>query len=128
MSDIDTQRRTRFPAKHAWDALALDRMAARRDFTTAQKPACARFYVTAGGIRNLFATLTLSGLHWSLLGIAIARDLAVGGDGGYDFKGDAWIPRAGAVYTKLDWREPAKAWDAGADPAILSIAETIRIA
>ena len=128
MSDIATQRRNRFPAKHAWDALALGRMAARRDFTAAQKLACARFYITAGGIRNLYATLTRSGSHWSLLGIAIARDLAAGGDGQYDFKGDAWIPRAGAVYTKLDWREPAKAWDADADPAILSITETIRMA
>jgi len=127
MATSNAQQRNRFPAKQAWDALALARLVARRDFTAQQKLACIRFYFTAGGIRNLFATLTRSGSHWSLLGIAIARDLAAGGDGEFEFKGDAWIPRAGAVYTKLDWRAPARAWDADADPAILSIAETLRM-
>jgi len=127
MAALNAQQRNRFPAKQAWDALALARLVARRDFTVQQKLACMRFYFTAGGIRNLFATLTRSGSHWSLLGIAIARDLAAGGNGDFEFKGDAWITRAGAVYTKLDWREPARAWDADADPAILSIADTLRM-
>ena len=127
MANLNARQRNRFPVKHAWDALALGRVVARRDFTIEQKLACIRFYFTAGGIRNLYATLTRSGSHWSLLGIAIARDLAAGGRGEYEFKGDAWIPRGGAVYTKLDWREPARVWDADADPAILSIAETLRM-
>lgn len=124
---LNAAQRNRFPLKQSWDALALGRLAARRDFTIAQKMACVRFYFTAGGIRNLYATLTRSGSHWSLLGLAIARDLAAGGDGEYDFKGDAWIPRAGAIYSKLDWREPTRSWDAEADPAILSVSETLRM-
>jgi hypothetical protein len=127
MANIDARQCNRFPVKHGWDALALGRIVARRDFTIEQKLACMRFYFTAGGIRNLYATLTRSGSHWSLLGIAIARDLAAGGRGEYEFKGDAWIPGAGAIYTKLDWREPTGLWDANADPAILSIAETLRM-
>jgi hypothetical protein len=127
MATLNSQQSNRFPVKQVWDALALGRIAARRDFSVEQKLACIRFYFNAGGIRNLFATLTRSGSHWSLLGIAIARDLAAGGNGEYEFKGDAWIPRAGAVYTKLDWREPARSWDSDADPAILSIAETLHM-
>lgn len=127
MTNSFTESRNHFPVKQAWDALALGRMAARRDLTVIQKYHCARFYFMAGGIRNLYATLTRSGSHWSLLGIALARDLAQGGDGEYDFVDDAWIPRAGTIYTKLDWREPASDWDAVADPAILGIAETKRM-
>lgn len=127
MANLNSARRNRFPVKQAWDTLALGRLIARRDFTVEQKIACVRFYFSAGGIRNLYATLTRSGSHWSLLGIAIARDLAAGGNGEFAFRGDAWIPGAGAVYTKLDWREPAQQWDADADPAILSIAETLRM-
>jgi len=126
MANLSARQKNRFPVKQTWDALALARVGARRDITIDQKLACLRFYFTAGGIRNLFATLTRSGSHWSLLGIAIARDLAEGGRGDYVFKGDAWIPQAGAVYTKLDWRAPTGTWDANADPAILSISETLR--
>lgn len=117
----------RFPLKQARDAAALARIAASARYSFRQKSDCLKFYATAGGISNLFATLTRSGSHWSLLGIAIARDLAQGGDGEYYFQGDAWIPRAGAVYTKLDWREPLDDWDAEIDPAILSVVETRRM-
>lgn len=117
----------RFPLKPLWDAAALGRIVISRGYSMRQKAACASFYFTAGGIRNLFPTLTRSGSHWSLLGVALARDLSQGGDGEFDFRGDAWIPRAGAVYTKLDWREPLDDWDAEADPAILSVVETRRM-
>ena len=100
---------------------------ASSEYSPSQKLACLQFYFSAGGIRNLFATLTRSGSHWSLLGIALARDIASGGKGEYDFIGDAWMPRGGAIYTKLDWREPVGIWDSDADPAILSIVETRRM-
>ncbi len=113
--------------KQCWDILSLGQVAMRRDLTTGQKAACLKFYFSAAGIRNLYATLTRSGSHWSLLGIALARDLAQGGKGDYEFRDDAWIPSAGAVYTKLDWRAPTQLWDTAADPAILSVSETLRM-
>ena len=127
MSNPASIHLSRFPLKSAWDFLSLGQVVARPDLTIRQKLGCLGFYFSAGGIRNLYATLTRSGSHWSLLGIALARDIALGGTGEYEFRGDAWMPRAGAVYTKLDWREPAQNWDVATDPAILSVAETVNL-
>ena len=118
--------RNRFPLKHIWDSLALAQIYARRDLSLAGKSDCIRFYFGSAGIRNLFATLTRSGSHWSLLGIAIARDLAKGGVGEYEFMNDFLLPRSGVVYTKLDWREPTGDWDPVLDPAIFGIIHTKR--
>lgn len=117
----------RCPLKHVWDGLSLGRMLARRDLDWAQKRRCLGFYFDGAGIRNLYPTLTRSGSHWSLLGIALAADLANGGDGEYDYGNEYWFPHGGAIYTKLDWREPAGDWDAELDTAIGSIAETKRL-
>jgi len=120
-------RLSRFPLKQGWDALSLARLALSPEYSVAAKARCLAFYFTAGGIRNLYATLTRSGSHWSLLGIALARDLAQGGKAEYDFVDDAWIPHAGTLYSKLDWREPAGVWDPKTDAAILPIAETLKM-
>ena len=95
----------RFPLKHGWDALALGRVLTRRGLTTAQRRACLRFYWTGDGIPNLYASLTRSGSHWSILGISLALDLWAGGDGEYLFDG-GWYPSSGYRYLKLDWRVP----------------------
>jgi len=118
---------SRFPLKHIWDGLSIGRMLARHDLDRAQKRRCLRFYFDAAGIRNLYSTLTRSGSHWSLLGIALAADLANGGDGDYDYGNEYWFPHGGAIYTKLDWREPAGDWDVELDTAIGSIADTKRL-
>jgi len=120
-------RLNRFPMKQGWDLLSLGQIALSRRYGAGAKARCLAFYFTAGGIRNLYATLPRSGTHWSLLGIALARDLAQGGEGNYDFVVDAWVARAGAVHTKLDWREPAGAWDSETDPAVIPISETRRM-
>ena len=114
----------RFPLKPLWDGLSLGRLIARRDLDWAQKRRCLNFYFDAADISNLYPTLTRSGSHWSLLGIAIAADLANGGDGEYDHGSDYWYPHGGAIYTKLDWREPAGDWDPELDSAIGSVYET----
>jgi hypothetical protein len=131
-ASLDRDARTlvalgRFPLKPALDGLALARQAARRDLTAAQKVACLRFYFDGAGIRNLYATLTRSGSHWSLLGIALAMDLKRGGDGEYRFENDCWIPSGGAIHTKLDWREPAGDWNSEIDPAVHGIVLTKRM-
>ncbi len=117
----------RFPRKPATDLLALARLCARGDLGLAQKAACLRFYFDGAGIRNLYATLTRSGSHWSLLGIALAMDLQRGGDGEYRLENDCWIPLGGAIYTKLDWREPAGDWNSEIDPAVHGIVVTTRM-
>jgi sulfotransferase family protein len=97
----------RFPLKHGWDALSLGRLFARRDLTARQKYSCLKFYFTGQGIPNLFASLTRSGSHWSILGIALALDLAAGGDGKYEHFLGGWYPATGFRYLKLDWRAPS---------------------
>lgn len=108
-SIFDAKRRdvafNRFPLKHGWDALALGRVLSRRDISFEQRRACLKFYSTGNGIQNLFASLTRSGSHWSILGISLALDLAAGGDGEYLFDG-GWYPSSGYRYLKLDWRAP----------------------
>jgi hypothetical protein len=103
----------RFPVKHAWDTLALAQIFVRRNYSLGeqvlsfnQKLQCLRFYFDGNGIDNLYATLTRSGSHWTQLGIALAIDLAGGGDGAYYFENNLWYPENGLKYTKLDWRTP----------------------
>ena len=114
----------RFPLKTAWDMLALGQVLVQRNLTVWQKGRCVQFYLTGGHIRNLFPTLTRSGSHWSLLGIALATHLKHGHSTDYVFSNDSWVPSAGAIYTKLDWREPTGMWDSEIDPAIHGILQT----
>lgn len=99
----------KFPAKHIWDALALGQIFLRPDFDVKQKASCLRFYFDGAGIRNLLATAGRTGSNWTMLGIAIASDLANGGPGTYEYVGP-WTPSGGIRYTKLDWRTPARAF------------------
>ena len=110
-----------FPLKQLWDGLALGQLSCRRELSIAQKIAAIRFFYNGDGIQNLYPTLTRSGSHWSLLGLAIASDLAAGGCGEYDYAEDFWMPRGGSIYTKLDWRVPLDNFDPQLDPAIGSI-------
>ena len=101
----------RFPLKQGWDALALGQVLVRGDMFYGKSVGlkgrldCARFFFSADGIRNLFATLTRSGSQWSLLGLQLALDLAAGGEGDYHFD-NGWVPSGNIRYTKLDWRTP----------------------
>ena len=102
----------RFPVKHAWDALSLARVVLFRDVIGEQSASfeqrlnCLKFYFHADGIRRLHAILPRAGSHWSELGMALAIDLAEGGDGEYTYeKGLLW-PRDGLAYRRLDWRVP----------------------
>ena len=72
----------RFPFKQAWDGLSLAQMLLRGDFDLAQKRACLQFYSDAGGIDNLYATLTRSGSRWTSLTFDLALDLKRGGCAG----------------------------------------------
>jgi len=110
-----------FPLKQLWDGLALGQLSCSRKLSIAQKIAAIRFFCNGDGIQNLYPTLTRSGSHWSLLGLAIASDLAAGGCGEYDYAEDFWMPRGGSIYTKLDWRVPLDDFDPQLDPAIGSI-------
>ena len=113
--------RNHMPLKLAWDGMALAQLALRRDLNLRQKSAALRFYFDAGGVENLYPTLTRSGSHWSLLGLALAYDLANGGDGDYDYGDEFWLPHGNVIYSKLDWREPTNTFDPHADLAIGSI-------
>ena len=75
----------RFPIKDIWDALALEQVFLRPDFDLRQKLNCLRFYFDGGGINNLCATVPRAGNQWFCLSIAIALDLAAGGEGEYAF-------------------------------------------
>ena len=113
-----------FPLKQLWDGLAIGQIICRRELSYAQKISVVRFFCNGDGIQNLYPTLTRSGSHWSLLGLAIASDLAAGGCGEYDYEEDFWMPRGGSIYTKLDWRVPLDNFDANIDPAIGSILQS----
>ena len=93
----------------------------RRDLDLRQKSSALAFYMTAGAVDNLYPTLTRSGSHWSLLGLAVAYDLAKGGDGNYDYGDEFWLPHGNVIYSKLDWREPTDTFNPDADLAIGSI-------
>lgn len=97
----------RFPAKQAWDALALGQVVLRPDLSPKQKLACLRFYFDGGGVNNLFATLGRCGRWWTCLTIALALDLKSRGAGVYHYENDAWYAHGGMKYAKLDWRTPA---------------------
>lgn len=96
----------RFPYKHCWDLLAIGQILLRKDLSLQQKRRCMQFYVDPGPIRNLYATLTRSGSHWSILGLTIAKDLADGGDGEYWLSNEIWRLKYGVRYLKFDWRVP----------------------
>ena len=94
----------RFPAKLIWDALSLGQILVRSDLSLKQKLGCGKFYRDGGGIDNLLATLTRSGQAWLELTIALALDLARGGDGNYTYRDDVWYLEDGTIFAKLDWR------------------------
>ena len=96
----------RFPGKQLFDAGALVQMLALPTISPRHKAECLKFYFAGGSIRNLSATLTRSGQAWTDLTIALALDLAAGGDGDYRYMWDFWVPNGGVRYTKLDWRIP----------------------
>ncbi len=113
VSKLDWRRRdalfNHFPLKHGWDSLALARLFSNSDYNMQQKLNCLKFYFQSGDIRNLYATLTRSGSHWSILSITVAMDLAAGGDGTYwynnAYNSEYWRLEYGVRYTKLDWRQ-----------------------
>ena len=96
----------RTPFKQGWDGLALGQIFIRNDLSFEQKLNCLKFYFNSGEINNLYATLTRSGSHWSILGLTIAKDLADGGDGEYWLSDEIWRLRYGVRYLKFDWRVP----------------------
>ena len=102
----------RFPARHAWDFLSLAQILARGDMSDhlplsfAQRWNCVRFFVYADGVRNLHAVHSRAGTLWQQLGLALAIDLAAGGDGEYTVENNLFWPRDGLAYRPLDWRVP----------------------
>jgi hypothetical protein len=107
-----------FPVKHAWDALALGRIVLGGDPYGGPAPdwktrlECFRFYFHTGGVRRLHVAQPRSGHLWSELGMALAIDLARGGDGEYTIEDELFYPTNGIVYRRLDWRIPTGAADA----------------
>ena len=107
----------KFPFKHAWDALALLKMATQLSpyqgitLGLAERTALFRFYFNANGIRRIYAASPRSGHLWSDLGMALAIDLANGNDGEYSYEDDLFYPRDGLHYRRLDWRIPTGAVD-----------------
>ena len=95
-----------FPLKHGVDAMALGRLFLRRDLSLAQKANSLQFYLHPSNVRNLYATLTRCGSHWSILSLSVAMDLARGGNGDYWFETESWHLTNGTRYMKLDWRVP----------------------
>jgi hypothetical protein len=108
----------RFPVKHTWDALSLLQILLRGDvadghpLTLRKRLECIRFYIFADGTRRLYAATHRAGTKWIELGLALALDLAEGGDGEYEFAGDWYYPRSGLTTQRLDWRVPTGAWEA----------------
>lgn len=104
-----------FPFKHAWDSLALAKMATTPSpyqgvtLGLAERAALFRFYFNANGIRRIYAASPRSGHLWSDLGMALAIDLANGNDGEYSYEDGLFFPRDGLHYRRLDWRVPTGA-------------------
>jgi hypothetical protein len=102
----------RFPIKQAWDGLALSRILlsgspyGKAHVTLDQRLDCLRFYFHSGDVRRLHAAQPRSGHLWSELGMALAIDLAQGGDGEYTYENDLFYPTNGIGYRRLDWRIP----------------------
>lgn len=105
----------RFPLKHARDFLSLAQILVRGDVVY-QEPLsfkkrleCIRFYFSADGIRRLQVAPGRAGSRWLQLGVALALDVANGGDGEYDFENEVFYPRDGLTCQRLDWRVPTGA-------------------
>ena len=62
-----------------------------------------RFFLTAFGKRNLFATLPRSGTNYTDLLLDVAYDLSEGGNGHYYYEGISWI-RNYRLMLQFDWR------------------------
>lgn len=106
---------SRFPLKPARDLLSLAQILVRGDVVY-QEPLsfkkrleCIGFYFSADGIRRLQVAPRRAGSRWLQLGVALALDLANGGDGEYDFKDEVFYPRDGLIFRRLDWRVPTGA-------------------
>lgn len=102
----------RFPLKHIWDSLSLVQILVRgepnyrRSLSFKQKLDCMKFYFSADGIRRLQVAPPRSGNRWGQFGLALALDLANGGDGEYTFENNVFFPRDGLICQRLDWRVP----------------------
>lgn len=70
---------------------------------------CMRFYLTAYGERRLLATLPRSGHHWATLMLAVAKDIAEGGEGDYTYATEIrdWPIRL-KLLASFDWRTPIR--------------------
>ena len=105
----------RFPLKHARDFLSLMQILVRGDviyqepLSFQKRLECIRFYFSADGIRRLQVAPWRAGSRWLQLGVALALDLANGGDGEYDFENEAFYPSQGLACRRLDWRVPTGA-------------------
>ena len=118
----------RFPLKHIWDSLSLMQILMRGDpnyqrpLSLKQKLDCIKFYFSADRIRCLRVAPPRSGSGWGQLGLALALDLANGGDGEYTFENHTFYPREGLNCQRLDWRVPSgdteRMYYRGGDPAL----------
>lgn len=105
----------RFPLKHLADALSLAQIVIRggavmrEPVPFSRRLDCIRFFFEPESIRNLYVAPSRSGSIWSLLGMALAVDLHLGGDGSYENEGGDFWPRGGLNYRYLDWRVPTGA-------------------
>ena len=86
--------------------LARGDMSDHLPLSFAQRWNCVRFFVSADGVRNLHAVHSRAGTLWQQLGLALAIDLAAGGDGEYTVENNLFWPRDGLAYRPLDWRVP----------------------
>lgn len=102
----------RFPIKHIWDSLALAQVLSRgnvvtrQSLTPRQRFDCLKFYFSANGQSRLLVATPRSANRWTHLGIALAFDLANGGDGEYQFENGHFYPTKGLTAHRLDWRIP----------------------
>ncbi len=102
----------RFPFKHTTDAAALLKIIVAGNPITddpiglAGRWRCLHFYFSANGVDRLHAGTARSGILWSELAVALAIDLANGGDGEYTHNSDILWPTKGILYRRLDWRIP----------------------
>ena len=114
---LKTKALQRSPLKQGADILSLLQILVRGDAANHTPVAlkrrleCVRFYFAADGTHRLFAAAHRSGNKWIELGLALAFDLARGGDGAYEYEGDWFFPRDGLAAQRLDWRVPSGEWD-----------------
>lgn len=104
-----------FIVKSALDLSAISRLvvsgklrisnAATEKLDFWQRLNCVRQYLGGHGINNLYATMGRAGWHWSLLGIQLAMDLEMGGDGDFHYVEPFWVPSSGVFrFAELEWR------------------------